>query len=521
MKKISIVATILFMGLVTTAWAIVPPPPVNQNIGIYDTTITQFNETLCRSCHQTTGTNISGGYNNTAGGVPTRHHRLPAMQIINPQTNAPFGCGDCHPVVGGGQGVFIDRNCIECHNGSVFWGNSLGANVPARRPHHVDTSTDTLNIGQPARNRTCNFCHGSFVANYNDGHYKPSYATDFMITPYATFKATNATTGREWGGCNACHQPDSSVTPIIAGNNINHHTEVRDATPGEQCSWCHVVSPFFTTITDAGTGQTITTAMEVRNSTTEQLDYASGAVEPGTTNISISGTGCEKCHSVQSIHSIQYNYNATKGQLGYGHIGTNWDCNGCHASWVAGATLFNGPIIPSVESIDPSVLTAGVASTLTITGSNFVNDDYTSKVSVDGIIYEPISITDNKIVVNIPALTAGVYGIQVLKGDVVSKLSTLTVVPQVTITSAKLNTKNAQLTITGKGLGTAPTVNAQQYITVKHAGSILYSQSVNGWSDTSIVVKVPKKVAPGDTVTVIAVNSGEASATIVNGRNGK
>lgn len=507
-----LIMAIATLTLVGTVEALVPPPPVNQNIGIYDTTITQFNESLCRNCHQTTGTNISGGYNNTVGGVPTRHHRLAQMQITNPLTNAPFGCMDCHPVVGGGEGVFIDRNCIECHNGSAFWGNSLGANVPARRPHHVDTSTDSLNIGQPAQNRTCNFCHGSFVSNYNDGHYKPSYNTSFMITPYATFKATNTTTGREWGGCNACHQPSSNVTPIIGDNNFNHHTEVRDATPGEQCSWCHVISPFFTTITDQGTGQTITTAMEVRNSTTEQLDYATGTVEPGTTNISLSGTGCEKCHSVQAIHSTQFNYNATKGQLGFGHIGNNWDCNGCHASWVAGAALFQGPIIPIMDGISPSVLTAGVASTLTITGSNFVNDAYTSNVSVDDATYEPTSITDNQIVVNIPALTAGVHKIQLVKGDVLSKLATLTVVSNPTITSANLS--NGVLTITGSGFGTKPETNAQQYVTIDHAGKIFYSQGINSWTDTQIMAMADNTIATNKDQVTVTTGSGQASATI-------
>ncbi len=503
MKKIYLAGAIVFLLLVGISIAIVPPPPVNQNIGIYDTTITQFNESLCRSCHNST----------FLGGVPTRHHRLAAMQIINPMTNAPFGCGDCHPVISGGVGVFIDRNCVECHNGSAFWGNSLGANVPARRPHHVDTSTDTLNIGQPAQNRQCNFCHGSFVANFNDGHYIPSYNTSFFITPYATFKATNTSTGREWGGCNACHQPSSGFSPIIADNNINHHTEVRDATPGEQCSWCHVISPFFITITDAGTGQTITSAMEVRNSTTEKLDFSTGAIEPGTTNVSISGTGCEKCHSVQSIHNIQFNYTATKGQLGFGHIGNNWDCNGCHASWVAGAAPLQGPIIPIIESISPQVLTAGATTTLTITGSNFVNDAYTSKVSVDGITYNPPSITGEKMVVNIPALTAGVHTLQLVKGDVKSKLATLTVVSNPTITSAKL--KNGVLTIAGKRFGAKPVINAQQYVTITHAGKVSYSQGVSRWSNSQIITKADNTIAAVGDIVTVTTGSGKASATIV------
>lgn len=506
MKKIKIeykykvpIMAIAILTLVAIVAAIVPPPPVNQNIGVYDTTITQFDQSLCRNCHNST----------VLGGVPTRHHTMVSVQTINPLTGAPFGCLDCHPVITGQ--LVLDRNCIDCHNGSAFWGNSAGANVPAAKPHHVDTSKDTLKIGQPAQNRTCNFCHGSFIANFNDGHYKPSYNTSFMITPYATFKATNPTTGKEWGGCNACHQPSSDVAPIIADNNITHHTEVRDATPGAQCSWCHVISPFFTTITDGGTTQTMTAAMEFRDSTTENLDYANGAVEPGTTNISISGTGCEKCHSVQSIHNIQYDYNNTNGKLGFGHIGNNWDCNGCHASWVAGAALLQGPIIPNLDRIDPPVLMAGVASTLTITGSNFVNDAYSSVVSVDGVEYNPTSITDSEIVVNIPALTAGVHQIQLVKEDVLSKLTTLTVVSNPTIASAEL--KNGLLTITGSGFGPQPT-NAQQYVTIAHAGKIFYSQGINSWTDTQITAKADNTIATNQDQVTVITGTGEDSATI-------
>ncbi len=507
-----------------------PPPPVHQTIGLNDTTIdllvtTATDQSACRACHQTSGTNISGGYNNTVGGVPTRHHSLVQRGIINTMTSAAFACTDCHPSTPGvGNGILLDRSCIDCHNGSAFSGNSIGGhvNIP-NGPHHINTAYASSNIGNPAANRTCNLCHGSFVANFNDGHYKPSYATDFMITPFATFKATNTSQpdglggNKVWGGCESCHKGSVPGTTNVDGvnvqaNNVNHHTEVRDGvhgsggTPGMTCTWCHVSTPFFVTVTDGGTGLPIS-AMELRDSATEQNVPG---LEPGTTNISIAGTGCEKCHDVRTLHNVQVQY-VQNGPQGKGHINNNSDCSGCHDSWLPVNSFVPGALIPSVDSISPTVIAAGTSTTLTITGVNFVNDAFTSVVKVDGVTYTPTSITDTQIVVDIPALSAGTHQLQVVKGgDTLSKLSVLTVVPAPTITSAKLS--KGVLTITGTGFGVKP-ANAQYYVSVKHAGNQIISTSVTAWSNTQIKVK-NSGAAKGDIVTVMTADSGEATTTI-------
>jgi hypothetical protein len=492
------------------------PPPVNQFLGIYDTNINNFNESLCRNCHTSSGTvSDSSGYtNNSIGGVPTRHHNLLSEKKINPTNGQLFGCQDCHPVQNNGQGVLIDRNCIDCHNGTAFYGNPTVINV--MKPHHINTSYDDANIGQPAQARQCNMCHGSFVANYNDSHYIPSYATSFMITPLASAKAQNATTGELWGGCEACHRANFAASPPIFPNDNLHHGEVAFQTPGATCSWCHVTtspsSPFFFGFLLIGSGNFVQ-GIDVRNSTFEQSDIANGFIEPGTTNVTFNGTACEKCHSVQSIHNIQYNYSATFGLKGFGHIGSNWDCNGCHASWVAGSPLMFGAIIPTLITISPEILTAGSASTVAIAGDNFVNDNYSSVVSVDGTEYIPSSITNSQIVVNIPALSIGVHAVQLVKNDVKSKLSTLIVVPAVTMSSATLN--GGTLTIKGVGLGKQPITNAQQYVTFSHAGIISYSARISSWNDKQIVAILSGPVAAGDTIEVMTANGGQAMATIV------
>ncbi len=553
MKDLRIVvsAMLLFAVLVGIGFALTPPPPppppVPQNIGIYDTGIdnlrtTDLDQGVCRVCHNTSGTTISGGYSNTIGGVPTRHHRLVMLQTINPETGAIFACTDCHPSTPNvGSGILIDRSCVNCHNGTDFWADStLGARVGNfSRPHHVDTAYDDAGIGNPAQARQCNFCHGSFVNNYNDGHYKPSYATDFMITPFASFKATNFSQpdglggNKVWGGCLSCHDPNPAASPSeIDSNHDTHHKEIlgmgrfggqtpfqNASTPGSKCSWCHVINPGTTSplrynITNPFTGEFLLRAMDVRNSTIENADIAVGYLEPGTTNITINGTGCEKCHGVQSLHNIQVGY-VQNGEQGKGHINNNLDCSGCHDSWLPANTFVPGALVPYVNAISPSILVAGTATTLTITGANFVNDPYTSVVSVDGVTYTPSSITDAEMVVDIPALTAGIHELQIVKGgDTLSKLSVLTVVPNAHITSAKL--KKGVITITGINFGTKPSTNDLMYVSVKHNGNQIVSSAIDGWSETTIKAK-NTGAAIGDVVTVLTVDGGETTATITRG----
>ena len=610
-------------GTISNTWSwnvinspVSPPPPVPQTIGLQDISISflQTNNTYpakgplnatnngqqaCRQCHQSTGTNISGGYSNTIGGVDTRHHDL-VSRVINPYTNTLFGCQDCHPpstTVGAAGAVLLDHSCVDCHNGSNFWADNksvasyLLANASVgnfSRPHHVITNyTDVVGFGNPAANRTCDVCHGSFVNNYNDGHYIPSYDTSFMITPFASFKATDTSkpdglgnlqggninlltkvvgaspTGgwKVWGGCYSCHLSNYSAKPQpIGSNHDNHHLSIlgisansggvghqSDATPfnlnggsplnNRACFVCHVISwsatsagPYEPTIIDGGTG-VAEQAMELRNSTIE----AASALEPfnitingvdtgvPNTNVTFNGTGCEKCHSVASLHSIQGGGYVANGPAGLGHINNNTDCNGCHASWKAVDSVSPSPIVPTVDSVSPSVIQAGTANTITIAGSNFVNGAYTSVVVVDGKTYQPTSITDKQIVAKIPALTAGTHLIRLVKdGSSLSKLSTLTVVSDPTITSAKLVTtkqgKNSVLTLTvnGKGFGAAkPAKNPLMYISIQHAGAQITAQSISTWKDGQIVAVYPTNSAvAGDIVTVLTAASGEAQAQI-------
>jgi len=227
----------------------------------------------------------------------------------------------------------------------------------------------------------------------------------------------------------------------------------------------------------------------------------------------INGTGCEKCHSVATLHNIQWNYTAVGGTAGEGHINNNADCNGCHAFWDAGAARpLAGPIAPDLTDVNPGKLTAGVATTVTITGSNFVQDTFSTKVSVDGVSLTPRSITSTQIKVTVPrTLSVGTHDIQVVKGGITSKLSTLTVVKPTDVVKAKLT--GGKITITGIEFGAQPDpafsdlgVFITHTTTVKgKTTTTTLKATVDSWTNTQIVVNAGTAVV-GDKLTVKALN---------------
>jgi hypothetical protein len=575
-----------------------PPPPVNQNLGIYDTSIALFKvngsftstsvngQMACRICHNSTGTTAPGFTNTTLGGVDSRHHGLVQRGVTNPMTNVPFGCQDCHPTntTVFGNGILLDHACTDCHNSTNFWADTYGARVGnMSRPHHFNTAYDDANIGNPAQARQCDVCHGSFINNYNDSHYIPSYDTSEMITPYAKWKVTNFSqpllaatlqpgninvnppyyssdglpvTNKEWGGCESCHLGTTNTSLIANGsytgtpilpNHDSHHLEILDGnvtingtilnlggrTPGATCSWCHVILPgqaahggvFLFNFTNAITGEVVLNDLEVRNSTIEHMDAANGSFEPGTVNVTINGTGCEKCHDVQSIHNIQFNYQQN-GPAGLGHINNNSDCSGCHDEWLPSDTWAPGPLVPTVDSISPSTFLAGTQTTLTITGANFNNPDgtYPAVVSVDGTQITPTSLTGSQLTVSIPAQTAGTHTIEIVKDSTnthptKSKLATLTVMPNIVIYNAKyakgVGKNLPSVTISGVGFGgTKPTVNPLYYVSFTHSGNQILSSAIVSWNDGKIVVTPPSGVGSGDIVTVETANAGAAQVKI-------
>ena len=114
--SILLVAVMLLM--VAASWATVPPPPVNQIIGLPDGIFNNLDEAGCRACHE--DPDIVN-----PGTIPDRHHLLVGQVIIDP-TAAPHGtpggtyeCLSCHELQydpGTGAYVFVNfRDCLLCH----------------------------------------------------------------------------------------------------------------------------------------------------------------------------------------------------------------------------------------------------------------------------------------------------------------------------------------------------------------------------------------------------------------------
>jgi hypothetical protein len=309
-------------------------------------------------------------------------------------------CLDCHSLTGGEFDPF--RDCSDCHLDS---------------PHHA---TDD------AQNFDCSECHGSFVDDYNDGHVIPTYDKT-IITPDSSFKYIDDTTGLKIGGCEACHEPDLTADPEIRSNPNTHHN--LSGFTANNCDLCHSA--------DSTTGT------------------------PGDGDAVLDIRYCERCHGIKSLHNIQYDYDSTSGQLGYGHIGDNWDCWGCHgfktsntlssldntmvllnaeSSGLNGGPL-TGATIPSIDKVSPNEITAGQDTVITIYGTSFINEYngtiYTSNVTLDNdtvtIELGPDSITSTVIEVTIPGtLEIDIYDLRVVKGeDTKSNKKSLVVLPEV------------------------------------------------------------------------------------------
>lgn len=462
MKKIMSImtlATSLVLGLAVVNWATVPPPPVNQTLYIYDTKFSQFTTDDCHRCH---GTDPQ---------LVTLHHNLiytttPAVSCYNASGTTPTtlatGCHVLVPSPTGGYTFQDFRTCSNCHTG--------------QSPHHGPTSANAVA-------QDCVHCHGNAIDNPTDGHYIPTYAIN---TDSTTGGVTPAPNGRPVPdpanpgktilvqGCAACHQANASANPPIFSNADTHHgTNIGSfLQPGGigDCTWCH--------------------------------------------NAQAPIRGCEACHGVKSLHNIQANTPNPNNlstivpgneDLGYGHIGNNWDCVGCHGSWTGSADATTAATAPAIGSLSSSVVTAGQSATLIINGEGFMNQDsmgntYNPVVTLTNgqntITVTPFSVTTSEIKVVLPALQQGIYELRVDKSGTVSNLTRLIVAPQLAIKAATLS--GSTLTITGIGFGTAPSAEASKLLGV-FAGPV--QAKVVSWSDKKIVAS-SQVFGGGKTVTV-------------------
>lgn len=462
-KKYYIIMAIGLVVIMQSAvFALIPPPPANQMLGTYDTNFAELVEGNCRSanCH--------------SSGVPDTHHLL--------VPTGEYQCMNCHPIItnpDGSESATIIRDCKQCH-GTTF--NSMTIRIP----HHET---------QDALDRHCSYCHGNYVDDYDDGHYIPTYNIS-LVTPDVKYKEINATTGKKWGGCESCHERNETVSPVIYFNNKTHHRlgALSGFNPPDnsKCMFCH----------------------DLHGS-----QYGQNSIR-----------NCERCHAVKSLHNIQYDYVNTSNQLGNGHIGPNWDCNGCHAWYVAGgAAPGTDVIIPSIATLSTGKLYEGETTDITISGKDLVTTmgsvTHTSVVVItDGtnpVTVTPSSITAGSIVVTVPALSKGLYGIYALKnGDVKSNKLPLVVTARVDAVDAQMS--GSTITVTGTGFGSQPDplfTDLGVFINTttgkgKNKVTTAVKADIVSWSDTQIVCTAD--VSTGDPLTVKALG-GSDTVTIGGG----
>ncbi len=463
----------------TLSWADVPPPPVNQNLGIPDSVFNNLERRNCWYCHApqrlTDADRAELGWNFTPptvkpGVITDRHHaRVAKGMIMGENTQAPFGvpgekyqCMSCHKIVWDEDqmaDVVVQNftNCLNCHI-------------------QTEGQASVHHLTEPAQAMNCKHCHGARINNPYDGHYIPEGRVPTQVTPRTSGgKGPNGE-----GACTFCHNEGVEATSGISvkTNAVNHHStgigQVGITVGGQpsqlDCTLCH---------DQAGSDWAI--------------------------------RRCENCHGISSIHNIQTDSNGDGnitigGEEPYwGHVGSSpTDCNGCHGGYLGASTSIPnaGPIVPSLTGLSNNVVVAGTTETITVSGEALVNDvksasglkRLASKIvltDLDGIETEltPESITPSSIQVTLPPnLEPGSYYVRAVKGPSASNPISLVVKPAVTIEWAEFWSGNT-LTVEGHGFGT--------YMNAKDSGT---SVSVNGaeckvtsWTDKLVIAECPEK----------------------------
>lgn len=469
-NSVLVVAAFLCLTYACVAGAKVPPPPVNQFIGMPDTFYQGgMSASDCRACH---GPNPPSGVidliDTTA--MADRHHNL---LYDDPPLYHCLSCHTVEPDEGGNWSTSVQRDCTVCH----------GSLAPA--PHHDRPA---------AQGGHCGACHGSLVDNgllpenreLRDGVsvpvWLPTYQTS-QVTPWPRDKSLAGPNGE--GSCRYCHGPASgSLIDPVSGIRVNSTRATHHQTgfqTSDKCSWCHVA------------GQRTDSAQAMRR--------------------------CQNCHGIPSLHNIQYLNSGSGIQPGlmdpwYGHIGANSDCFGCHGfTRTQSIAPHAGPVIPQLNALSRHVVYAGSEQVLELYGFHFVND-YSPMPGMAAIRYSasavltdaagtsmaisPDRIDTESMQITLPAdLAPGNYRITARKQDKSSQPVTLVVRQQPHIDSALIQNNGLVLV---KGLGFGPPPPLAQDMGVAIDGK---PTRVLQWSDRRLLISAAT-AAPGQTLSVLS-----------------
>ncbi len=540
LRNILLVMAALAAGAV---WASVPPPPVNQYLGIPDTRFAEMTFVTCLGCHgapESTSAPLKSGY------LPDRHH-LRIDTPIGAYSASPFPekspdgehkCVTCHAIdwvedpsrPSGGFFRFaqdpsdpVFRDCLNCHTQKKNRQGELIATV-----HHLT---------ERAQQANCHICHGSLIDDPNGDHRIPDPANHpddpenhydiSLTTPWPGIGFYNSRVQLR-GALKAAFAYKLELPPNPTEEDLRRKEEAEaqidyimenfDPPTGEtgrpmgNCTYCH-----FAGIDDV-TGQRININYATHHGT--------GVGQPGSGSVhgctlchqpsappDFTIRGCERCHGINSLHSIEYDAIGDGVVAGeelpfFGHIGNRKNCDGCHknsrdemVSANIDSRFDNITLIPEISEISRTVVTAGLASTLQIIGSGFVNTLSSSHTSGnqertwlrltrnDGttIDIHPDSVSSTHMEVTIPAnLSAGNYNLTITKGDPSGKELNSTSIhflikPEVAIDDIRC--EGEHLTLWGSGFGS--------YLDAEDSGTLLSSNgercSIESWSDRKIV----------------------------------
>jgi hypothetical protein len=549
--------SLAFILVFTLAFALpiladIPPPPLNQTIGIPDGIFNNLDEAECRFCHEDPDI-VSGDAN-----IPNRHHNLvnsaiqtgecslnsnaclsdadcvsnicsrstlPQVTCVvdedcplfefgetcgetclgetvapdidsdqNGTSDTIYQCLNCHieDTTGGIITLIVFRDCLVCH-----------VQVPGESSvHHLTPTAQGTDspIGDPNVG-DCTPCHGTLVDDTGDGHAIPTYDPS-LVTP-STRNGDGLPLndrGNGAGACNYCHDQDT-IPPadpvfIFENEDTHHNAGVHKDETGFsdqlKCSWCHGDVPL---------------VLDIRT--------------------------CENCHGFESLHNIAIDSDTgclfgdpgcevlIGGETaGYSHVGNDDDCWGCHGFLQASAPG-SGPITPYIVGTDVLAMATGTDTAVTLTGSALTNlvgtFQWTSDVTMtaaDGssVTLTPDSITSNQLTVTVSGTTTpGNYAFRAVKGTYAeSNPVVIAVLPEVGITDVNCDKKKGVLSVNGSGFGEKP-AGTDDYINVEVNGQLV---DILTWSDTQIkafVSSCRKNVS-------ISVNALMGSAT--SGGNG-
>jgi hypothetical protein len=522
-KFISLIAALIFtMAFAIVSVADIPPPPVNQIVGIPDTSFNNLVESDCRFCHEDpnivddahipnrhhllVGTPVPSGTCAVSGNTCERNDDCPLFDPVAGEiddfctvhTDRPFPDGD----------TAGNYDCYSCHN--LVWD-------PVTMTYQFETFRDCTfcHIQDPiaptthhrtteAQNDNCKACHGP-IDNPDDGHYIPTYQPS-LVTPCPSYNSCSAVPYKDvndlppddpdatGGFCNFCHDEELAgvtdpaytgvfgpVVPVVTNAATHHSTGLApfagsDISSGK-CLLCHdVLAP-----------------AEIRR--------------------------CEACHGINSLHNIQIDSPAA-GNVGdiipgaedayWGHIGNNDDCMGCHGFTTASAPGA-GPVIPNVGLLSTYSIVAGADTSITINGSAFTNEIMgnlvTSSVTLTAADDSETTLTPDTISVNtmnvtIPGtLAPGNYVLRAVKGTNRSNATGLAIVPDVTIT-------DVDCTVNGSGFGKKPE-GTDADISIKVNGRTV---DIISWTDTRINASVAR-CSNKDTIVVNALYGSDTSSS--------